>query len=176
MKGNDRLNPSLFHPRYVHLTHLRNATLNTINQLTANKKDLLLVDFGCGDMPYRTVIEPHVGKYLGVDLEMNPKAEHHIEILSESAGIISQLTAIDVAETAKLLGAGRDKKEDEIDLGVGVELKVKRGQKVNKGTLLAVLHANNLKHIEKALKLIQSAFIIGDKVPQNPPLIREVIS
>ncbi|MFD0750512.1 class I SAM-dependent methyltransferase [Mucilaginibacter calamicampi] len=84
MKGNDRLQPSLFHPRYVHLTHLRDATLKTIHQLTADKKDLLLVDFGCGDMPYRSVIEPHVGKYLGVDLEMNPKAEHHIDFDSKT--------------------------------------------------------------------------------------------
>lgn len=84
MKGNDRLQPSLFHPRYVHLTHLRDATLKTINQLTADKKDLLLVDFGCGDMPYRSVIEPKVGKYLGVDLEMNPKAEHHIDFDSKT--------------------------------------------------------------------------------------------
>ena len=56
MKGNDRLYPSLFHPRYVHLTHLRDATLKTIKQLTADKKDLLLVDFGCGDMPYRILL------------------------------------------------------------------------------------------------------------------------
>lgn len=78
MKGNDRLNPNIFHPRYVHLTQLRDATIQKIEELTANNKELLLVDFGCGDMPYRSVIEPHVGKYLGVDLEMNPKADHHI--------------------------------------------------------------------------------------------------
>jgi len=52
--------------------------MQKMHQLTANKKDQVLVDFGCGDMPYRSVIEPLVGKYLGVDLEMNPKAEHHI--------------------------------------------------------------------------------------------------
>jgi len=78
MKGNDRLNPNIFHPRYVHLTQLRDATIQKIEELTANNKELLLVDFGCGDMPYRSVIEPHVGIYLGVDLEMNPKADHHI--------------------------------------------------------------------------------------------------
>ena len=43
MNGNDRLNPTIFHPRYVHLKHLRNETIKTIRQLTAEKKDLLLV-------------------------------------------------------------------------------------------------------------------------------------
>jgi len=78
MKGNDRLYPSIFHPRYIVLSRLRNITVKKIEELTVSRKDFVLVDFGCGDMPYRTVIEPHVGKYLGVDLEMNPKAEHHI--------------------------------------------------------------------------------------------------
>jgi SAM-dependent methyltransferase len=78
MNGNDRLHPTIFHTRYVSLSQLRNATVKTINELSTIDKDLLLVDFGCGDMPYRPVIEPKVGKYLGVDLEMNPKAEHHI--------------------------------------------------------------------------------------------------
>jgi len=78
MNNDERLNPSIFSTRYVHLTHLRDATLKTIQQLTANNKDLLLIDFGCGNMPYRGVIEPMVGKYEGVDLEMNPKADHHI--------------------------------------------------------------------------------------------------
>lgn len=78
MKGNDRLYPSVFHPRYIVLSRLRDITVKKIKLLTAAQKDHILVDFGCGDMPYRTLIEPHVGKYLGVDLEMNPKAEHHI--------------------------------------------------------------------------------------------------
>lgn len=78
MKGNDRRYPSIFHPRYIVLSRLRDITVKKIKELTVSKNDLVLVDFGCGDMPYRAVIEPLVGKYLGVDLEMNPKAEHHI--------------------------------------------------------------------------------------------------
>ncbi len=84
MNGNDRLHPTIFHPRYIVLSKLRNETLKRIEQLTANNKQLILVDFGCGDMPYRPLIEPMVGKYLGVDLEMNPKAEHHIDFDSKT--------------------------------------------------------------------------------------------
>jgi len=78
MNNDERLNPPIYSTRYVHLTHLRDATLKTIQQLTANNKSLLLIDFGCGNMPYRGAIEPMVGKYEGVDLEMNSKADHHI--------------------------------------------------------------------------------------------------
>lgn len=84
MNGNDRLNPTVFHTRYVHLKKLRDRTLKAIEEITAEKKDLLLVDFGCGDMPYRSVIEPMVGQYVGVDLEMNSKADHHIDFDSKT--------------------------------------------------------------------------------------------
>ena len=84
MKSNSRLSPSIFSPRYVHLSKLRDETLKTIHELTTLNKNLTLVDFGCGDMPYRSVIEPMVGKYLGVDLEMNPLAEHHIDFDSKT--------------------------------------------------------------------------------------------
>jgi SAM-dependent methyltransferase len=79
MKQNSRLSPSIFSPRYVHLSKLK-----TISSLTSSHKNLTLVDFGCGDMPYRTVIEPMVGKYLGVDLEMNKLADHHIDFDSKT--------------------------------------------------------------------------------------------
>jgi SAM-dependent methyltransferase len=78
MNGNDRLYPSIFHTRYVVLSQLRDVTVAKMQELTLTDKNQILIDFGCGDMPYRSLIEPMVGKYLGVDLEMNPKAEHHI--------------------------------------------------------------------------------------------------
>ncbi|MBS1525889.1 MAG: class I SAM-dependent methyltransferase [Bacteroidetes bacterium] len=84
MKDNERLRPSIFSTRYVHLTKLRDATLRDLKEITSNEKNLSLIDFGCGDMPYRSVIEPMVGKYIGVDLEMNPKADYHIDFDSKT--------------------------------------------------------------------------------------------
>lgn len=80
----NRLKPTILSPRYVHLTKLRNATLEALEAITQNKPKQLLVDFGCGDMPYKTVIEPMVAKYIGVDLDINPLAEHHIDFDSKT--------------------------------------------------------------------------------------------
>jgi SAM-dependent methyltransferase len=82
--SNTRLNPTLFSPRYVHLSKLRDQTLLTLAEITKTNKNLLLVDFGCGDMPYKSVIDPMVGQYLGVDLDINPKADHHIDYDSKT--------------------------------------------------------------------------------------------
>jgi len=83
MKGN-RLKPTIFNPRYVSLYKLKNRTIEKIKELTQANKQLLLADFGCGDMPYREVLEPMVGKYLGIDLDLNPLAEHHIDFDSKT--------------------------------------------------------------------------------------------
>ena len=74
----------MFSTRYVHLTKLRDATLEIMRDLTAENKTLTLIDFGCGDMPYRSVIEPMLGKYLGVDLDLNPLADYHVDYDSKT--------------------------------------------------------------------------------------------
>ena len=82
--GNYRLNPSLFSTRYLHLRELKKQTLQLLDRYNPRGTDSVLLDFGCGDMPYREVIEPRVGRYVGVDLEMNPKAEHTIDFDSKT--------------------------------------------------------------------------------------------
>ena len=82
--GNYRLNPSLFSTRYLHLRELKKHTLRLLDRYNPQGRDSVLLDFGCGDMPYREVIEPRVGRYVGVDLKMNPKAEHHIDFDSKT--------------------------------------------------------------------------------------------
>lgn len=83
--GNYRLNPSLFSTRYLHLRELKRHTLRLLSKYNPRGRESLLLDFGCGDMPYREVIELKVGNYLGVDLEMNPKADHHIGFDSKTS-------------------------------------------------------------------------------------------
>lgn len=40
----------------------------------ADRDDRVLVDFGCGDMPYRAVFEPFVSQYIGADMPDNREA------------------------------------------------------------------------------------------------------
>lgn len=84
MEANYRLYPKRYSPRYVHLTQLRNQTFSFIEELTGGVADKILLDFGCGDMPYKDIIQPKVASYLGIDLEMNAKADHHIDFDSKT--------------------------------------------------------------------------------------------
>lgn len=84
MDYNYRLFPRRSSSRFVHLTSLRDQTFRFMDELTGGSRDKILLDFGCGDMPYKEVIAPKVGSYLGIDLEMNPKADHHIDFDSKT--------------------------------------------------------------------------------------------
>ena len=72
--GSNHLNPSRFNDRYFILNSLSN-TINSIvrTYLPINTK-MVIVDFGCGSMPYRPIFEPYVREYIGVDLSSNPDA------------------------------------------------------------------------------------------------------
>lgn len=83
--SNYRLHPSVFSTRYLHLRELKKHTLDLLRRFNPRGKESLLLDFGCGDMPYREVIAPMVGRYEGVDLEMNPAAHHRIGFDSKTA-------------------------------------------------------------------------------------------
>ncbi|MGM9977400.1 MAG: pyrimidine-nucleoside phosphorylase [Clostridium sp.] len=113
-------------------------------------------------------------KYVN-DIDSFEKASFIIEVKAEKSGIISKIHAEEVGLIAMELGAGRVTKESKIDLSVGIVLNKKRGDKVNKGEILAYIHANDMEKGEKALKKLINAIEIQDFFKDNIPLIYEVI-
>lgn len=71
-----------------------------------------------------------------------PQAAYHIDVPAKEAGVVSEIVADKIGVAAMLLGAGRDTKEDEIDLADGLMLRKKVGDKVEKGEPLVTLYAN----------------------------------
>lgn len=78
----DRLNPSLFSGRYYHLKKLRACNEYVIEKYCKDKGISQLLDYGCGEMPYKSLFVPHVQQYLGADIERNALADIRIELPS----------------------------------------------------------------------------------------------
>ena len=73
-----------------------------------------------------------------------------------------------------MLGAGRESKEDTIDLSAGIVMNKKVGDRVSKGDLLATLYYNDLSP-EKARDCYLSAVSIsGDKPTENPLIYKTI--
>lgn len=95
------------------------------------------------------------------------------EIKASSDGYISKLDALDVAHSAKLLGAGRDKKSDKINYGAGIILDKKIGDYVKKDETIMKLYYDevNDEKLNDAIKIAAKSFIIVPQEVKAPVLI-----
>lgn len=117
--------------------------------------------------------------YQGGDVSYidNPEklfTDKKVEVLAEESGYIEKINASNIGVAASRLGAGREHKDDIIDLRVGLDLHVKIGDKINKGDKLATLYVGD-KGIDEAIKLIKENITIGNHKFENK-LILGVIS
>lgn len=91
------------------------------------------------------------------------------EIKAKSSGYIEKIDALNIGVAASRLGAGREHKDDIIDLKVGLDLHKKIGDKVNVGDTLVTLYVGD-KGLEEAIQLVEKSIIIG-KTYNEPKLI-----
>lgn len=87
-------------------------------------------------------------------------AKEKVEVLVPKDGFITEMNALDIGKAAMRLGAGRETKEDQILLDVGIDLHKKIGDQVHKGDVLATLYVRN-KGIDEAKSLVLNAITIG---------------
>ncbi|MBC7543024.1 MAG: thymidine phosphorylase [Candidatus Sericytochromatia bacterium] len=104
-----------------------------------------------------------------------PQASLKVPVLAPQDGYVSELDALAVGHACKVLGAGRERKGEPIDLAVGVAVHVKRGDKVRAGETLATLYANDAAKAEVAAAELLRAYHWSDTAPAAQPLVREVI-
>ncbi len=130
----------------------RNKILENINNGRAYTKFLELVQIQGGDISY--IENP----------EKFQKARYIIPVYSEEEGYVEELNAEKVGVTSVHLGAGRVKKEDGIDHSVGMWIEKKVGDRVNKGDILAYIHANDTEKGNTAVKDLKQAY----KIIKNP--------
>jgi pyrimidine-nucleoside phosphorylase len=108
--------------------------------------------------------------------EKLPKAPIIETIKSPESGYIKQIHARVVGETAVVLGAGREKKGDIIDHGVGIEILREVGDYTNKGDDLFILHAADQVSFESAKEQLLIAHQWSAKEVKPLPLVYDIVS
>lgn len=137
--------------------------MKEIESGNAYKKFLQVVERQGGDTSY---IE---------DLEKFEKAPYITPVICETSGYISDLSAEIIGRVSVDLGAGRIKKEDEIDPRVGIIVCKKMGDKVEKGEVMAYVHANSSEKAEEAVLKVKNAYTIINKKVKKPSVILEIL-
>ncbi len=110
------------------------------------------------------------------DTGLLPEAPIIHEVKSPAEGYISHIACDEVGICSLILGGGRETKESDIDLSVGIVLRKKVGDYVKKGDSLAVIHANCAQKLAEAEKRYLNACTIAAEEPVRRPLIRGIIT
>jgi pyrimidine-nucleoside phosphorylase len=90
-------------------------------------------------------------------------ARYTKRLRAEESGHVTAMQASAIGIASVLLGAGRERKGDPVDLVAGIELCVRCGDSVTRGDTLAVLHYNDIapEKIAQAETLVSQACRIG---------------
>jgi len=116
------------------------------------------IDSGSGLNYLRKLIEAQEGDVSYVDKpDKLPEAPFKMVIEAQEDGYVSEVHARTVGETAVLLGAGRKKKGEPIDLAVGIMVHVKVGDHVENGQPLFVVHGRDEASMKAAQISLQKA-------------------
>ena len=142
---------------------LRRDCERALNDGTALGKFVEIVRAQGGDASYITHPEqfPTAGTVYGVKAKKD--------------GFIASMDCAVIGKTATLLGAGREKKGDLIDMSAGVTILKKTGGFVQRGEIIAYLHTNRAEKLGEAEELYLSALTLSDIPVEKEPLIYRMI-
>jgi pyrimidine-nucleoside phosphorylase len=100
-----------------------------------------------------------------------PGAAIQEPLLAQHQGYLARLDALTIARASNLLGAGRERKGDPIDLAVGVVLHTRLGERIEPGQPLLTIHANDARRLDDARRLLETGIAVSATPFESPPLI-----
>ena len=109
------------------------------------------------------------------DVSRLPGAKHSIDISSPADAYIEHMKTEQIGITSVLVGAGRSKKEDQIDPGAGILLHRKTGDYVHRGERIATLYSNREDLLAPAATEFSAALRFSANKPKQRPLILDIL-
>ena len=109
------------------------------------------------------------------DTGLLPKAAARIDVKAGKSGYVREMVTSDIGNAAKLLGAGRERKTDALDLSVGIVMKKRVGDRVRAGDVLCTLHAGENSDRTGAYNLMMRSIRISEAKPERRSLIQAVV-
>ena len=99
------------------------------------------------------------------------KAIYQHEIIANNSGYIGKMNTEECGKAAVLLGAGREVKDDPIDMTAGIQFNKKTGDAVKQGDIVAIAYSSSKEKLQQGVQKISDIYDIVDKIPQVVPEI-----
>ena len=141
----------------------KNSILECIASGNAYKKFIQLIEKQGGDISY---VE---------DIQKLNKAKEMLNITKNISGYIKKIDAETIGKVACFLGAGRNKKEDKIDMEAGIVFNKKVGDYIEKEEIIAILYTNGIDKLKEAKQMIDGAIEISNNPIEKENKILEII-
>ncbi len=107
--------------------------------------------------------------------ELLPQASMKIPVKVQKAGYVNKIVCDEVGMCSLILGGGRETKESEIDLSVGIELLKKKGDYVQADEPVAYIYANDSDKADLTADRLIDAYSISDIEPEKNDVVLGVI-
>ena len=99
------------------------------------------------------------------------KAIYQHEIIANNSGYIGKMNTEECGKAAVLLGAGREVKDDPIDMTAGIQFNKKTADVVKQGDIVAIAYSSSKEKLQQGVQKISDIYDIVDKRPQVVPEI-----
>lgn len=109
------------------------------------------------------------------DYKRLPQAKLVIDVNAPKSGYINHMDSDEIGMAAMLLGAGREKKGDNIDPSVGIDLLKKTGDYAKEGEIIAKIYANDENRAQSSIQRLIGAYTINETKADKTALIKKVI-
>jgi pyrimidine-nucleoside phosphorylase len=136
-----------------------------------------LLDSGAALDRFRQMVRLHGGNDKVVDdASILPHARQQLVVSASEKGYVSSILCEQIGKACVILGGGREKKEDSVDPGVGIELHKKVGDVVSAGEPICTVYYNSESRAAQAKLLLEKSYHIGDSRSSTlQPLIHRII-
>lgn len=165
----------------MEITHLLSGTMIYLGGKAESVKEGIviskeMIDTGAAFQKWLDIVEEQGGDVEMIkSTEKYPKAEYEFEIKSDKAGFVSEMDSFEIGMASVELGAGRKKKEDDVDPQAGIVLKKKIGDKIVKGETILTGYTNKPSTIEAASDQLFGAVTIAEAKPEEVHLVSHTI-
>ena len=108
------------------------------------------------------------------DTNLLPKASIIEPVFVQQDGYVERIVCDEVGICSLILGGGRETKESDIDLSVGIVLTRKVSEYVDRGDIIAYIHGNDHGKIQEAKRRLLAAYKISKEKPNKPQMIKGI--
>ena len=134
------------------------------------------VEDGSGFTRLRSMLEEMGGDVRYVDdPNLLVRTKRIVPIYKDCTGYIKKLDAKSIGLAALLLGAGREKAGDTVDPAVGILMKKRCGDRIEKDEPIAYMYVNDETNLDEAVSKLVNAVAVADEKPEDEALVYDII-